>query len=101
MARLRWVGILQGVTTPSIAVDAQNEQTRAPGWHAFVSGVFNGTSIQIEYSPDTLDVSDALSTWYGPTALAFTAGGDTFFWARPRKFRLVLTGGGGTTAVNV
>jgi hypothetical protein len=101
MSRLLWKGVLQNATSASIRVDDQNELTRNPAWHAFVSGTFGGTSLQISYSPDTQDTTDANSTWYAPTALVFTAGGDTFFWARPRKFRVATTGGNGTTSVNV
>lgn len=101
MSRILWKSVAQGVTTASIPVDAENERTRASAWHAFVSGTFNGTSVQVEYSPDTIDTPDANSTWYAPTALVFAAVGDTFFQARPRKFRLVLTGGGVSTSVNV
>lgn len=101
MSRIIWKGVLQSATSASIPVDAENERSRASGWHAFVSGTFGGTSLQISYSPDTMDTSDANSTWYAPTALVFTAGGDTFFLARPRKFRVATTGGNGTTSVNV
>lgn len=101
MARIRWTGITSGQTKTSIPVDAENERTRASAWHAFVSGTFGGTSVAIQYSPDSVDTTDANSTWYAPLSLVFTSGGDTFFWARPRKFRVVLTGGDGTTSVNV
>ena len=101
MSRLIWKGVLQGATSPSIVVDAQNELTRNPSWHAFVSGTFGGTSCQIQYAPDPIEVNDTNSTWFAPTALVFTSGGDTYFLARPRKFRVVNTGGNGTTSVNV
>lgn len=101
MSRLIWKSVAQTVTKASIAVDAENERTRANSWHAFVSGTFGGATLQISYSPDTIDTSDANSTWFAPVALAFTSGGDTFFQARPRKFRVATTGGNGTTSVNV
>lgn len=101
MSRMLWKGLLVGATGASIPVDAESQRVREAEWHAFVSGVFAGASLQIQYSPDTPEISDAASTWYAPAVLAFAAGGDTFFKAKPRKLRPVVTGGGGTTAINV
>jgi hypothetical protein len=101
MSRIRWVGLASGVISPSIPVDAQNELTRASNWHVFVSGTAGGATVTLGYSPDTIDTSDANSTWFTPTALTAMAIGDTFFLARPRKYRVTVNGGNGTTSLTV
>jgi len=101
MSRIRWVGIAENITTVSIPVDAESERVRQSTWHAFISGTLAGATVQIEYSPDTVDISDANSIWYSPTILQVTSTGDQFFWARPRKFRVFVNGGGLTTSVTV
>lgn len=100
---IKWTGVTEGVTTASILIDDTSVMRREWAWHAFVSGTFGGSAsaVQLEYSPDLPGTPDGSSTWYAPTALLFTAAGDTYFQAKPRKFRLVLTGGDGTTSVNV
>lgn len=98
-SRLLFTGVTQGVTTASKWLNASD--TDVINWHAFVSGTFGGASLQLQYSPDTTDTSDANSTWYAPVSLLLTSGGDTYFQAKPRKWRVVVTGGNGTTSLNV
>lgn len=101
MSRIRWTGVAQSTTTASKPVDAENERTRASAWHAFVSGTLGGATVTVGYSPDTVDTSDANSTWFTPTALTTIGAVDVFFSARPRKFRVTTNGGNGTTSVTV
>ena len=101
MSRIIWSNVAQSTTTASILVDSQNELTRNPAWHVFVSGTLNGATVSLEYTPATQDVSDANATWFLPTALTAMSLGDTFFWARPRKFRVIINGGGASTSVTV
>ena len=89
-------------TSASIAVDDQSLLVREYNWHAFVSWAGTApTSVQVEYTPALYDVTDANATWFAPLALKFTAQGDTYFQAKPRKFRVIVAGGDGTTAVTV
>lgn len=104
MSRIRWTGLLTASTSKSIPVDSQNELTRQANWHLFISGVLGTSSlatVQLEYSPDTIDTSDANSTWFAPTPLGSLGLGDTFFQARPRKFRVIVSGGDGGTSITV
>lgn len=101
MSRIIWSNVAQSTTTPSILVDSQNELTRNPAWHVFISGTLGGATVTLEYTNATQDVSDANATWFAPTALSGMSLGDTFFWARPRKFRVIINGGNGTTSINV
>ena len=69
-------------------------------WHLYVSGTFGAAgALQVQYSPDSDNVTDAASRWFAPTLLKLTAGGDTWFEAKFRKLRYVFTGGDGTTSV--
>lgn len=102
MSLLAWTGIAEATTTPSIGISSDDQRKQEANWHAFVS--LSGTAptgIQVSYSPDLPSTTDANSKWYAPTALLFTAAGDTFFQAKFRKARVEVTGGDGTTSVNV
>jgi hypothetical protein len=102
MSRIRWTGVAHDTTPSSIRVDDQSMLIREFCWHAFVSWTGTApTSVQVEYCADTPDVVDGSATWFAPTALLFTAQGDTYFQAKPRRFRIVVTGGDGTTSVTV
>lgn len=100
--RLYWTGQAAG-TTASIMVDDESMRIREFSWHAFVS--YTGTaptSVQIQYASINQDTVDGSTTWFAPTALLFNPPqGDTFFQAKPRKFRIVVVGGDGTTNVTV
>lgn len=90
----------QGQTTAGVRVDDQAELTRKAFWHAFVSWTGTApTSVQIQYAADIQGVLDSAIQYFSPTALLFTAQGDTAFWARPTRFRVVVVGGDGTTVV--
>jgi len=106
--RLRWTGLPQSHTSASIVLsEASTDATflnvahplDEADRHVFIWGTLGGATLQIEYTPDV--GADDASTWFAPTALNFTAPGDTFFKARPAKFRIVVTGGDGTTDINV
>jgi hypothetical protein len=103
MSRLRWTGLLTASTSPSIRVDDESLRIREYSWHAFVTGTFGGSTpvVKVEYTNDLPDVADNVATWFAPTVLQFTAAGDSFFQAKPRRFRVVITGGDGTTLINV
>ena len=86
--------------TQSFAVSNPGNKTESQNWHLFVNGTFGASgALQVQYSPDIVQVADANSRWFAPAALLLTAGGDTWFQARFRKLRFVFTGGDGTTNV--
>jgi hypothetical protein len=100
--RLYWYAVAENTTTASIMVDDESMRLREYSWHAFVSWTGTAPSnVQVEYAPVNADTADGSTVWFAPTALLFTAQGDVFFQAKPRKFRVIVTGGDGTTAVNV
>lgn len=83
-------------------IDDEAVRIRQWAWHAFVSWTGTApTSVQIQYAPVNADTNDASTTWFAPTALLFSAQGDTYFEAKPRKFRVAVAGGDGTTVVTV
>lgn len=101
MSRIRWTGLAQSSTSASIRTDGTSELNREHNWHVFVSGTFGGATVQIQYTPDLQEIADGSATWYAPGVLSFGSGGDTFFQAKPRKFRVAITGGDGTTSITV
>ena len=102
MSRIRLAADASATTPASNRVDDQSMLIREFAWHAFVSWTGTApTSVQVSYTPDTPDVIDASAEWFSPTALLFTTQGDTYFQAKPRRFRIVVAGGDGTTAVTV
>lgn len=87
-------------TSPSFAPSDPGNHWQKQDWHLYVSGTFGAAgALQVQYSPDSSNVSDASSRWFSPTALLITTAGDTWFEARFRKLRFVFTGGDGTTNV--
>ena len=100
---MNWTGLLQNSVSPSILTDDTSDRLREWNYHAFVSGTFGAgpPTVQIQYSPDYQGVPDGLSRWFAPAGLSCTSQSDILFQAKPRKFRVVITGGDGTTSVNV
>lgn len=89
-------------TSPSFAPSDPGSHWQGQAWHAYVNGTFGAAgALQIQYSPDSSNVSDGSSRWFAPSALLFNSGGDVWFEARFRKLRFVFTGGDGTTNVTV
>jgi hypothetical protein len=65
----------------------------------YASGTFGGASIQLQASPDSEELSDALSRWFDVNGAVFTDAAFANIEVRARKWRLVTTGGVGTDVV--
>jgi len=112
---MKWTFTSAGpTTTASYATSDPGSRWQSPSWHAYIlgldfkSGGSGGTGtfgaagqVQIQLSPDGIEVPDANSRWTSPLNLKFTAAGDVFFQAKFRKARAVFTGGDGTTSLSV
>jgi hypothetical protein len=102
MSRILWPTVAENSTSASIPVDDESIRLRVDSWHAFISGTPGAAAtVELQYSPDLPGVPDGNSIWYAPTLLQFTTTGDAFFWAKPRKFRVVVAGGDGSTNLSV
>lgn len=98
----KWTGLLQNSTSASTLIDDTSDRLREWNYHAFVSGTFGAAcTVQIQYSPDVQGVSDGSSRWFAPSALSCNSASDVLFQAKPRKFRVVITGGDATTNLTV
>lgn len=89
-------------SSASLPISGPSDPWVTPAFHAYASGTFgSGGAMQIQYSPDTVNVADGASRWFAPTALAFTASGDTWFQVRAKKIRVTLAGGDASTSLTL
>ena len=84
--------------SPSFFPTDPGNHFQVQAWHLYISGTMGAAgSLQVQYSPDGANVTDAAARWFAPAALQASAVGDTWFEARFRRLRFVFTGGDGTT----
>lgn len=98
---MKWSFTTATTSASKVPSDPGN-QWQAKAWHLYISGTTGGAAgtVQIQYSPDGPEVTDAGSRWFAPAVLGNAGTGsipyDAWFQARFRKIRAVTTGGDGS-----